>query len=887
MKTYVLLALPLLLGCSPLRLDAHELFPNAAAAPKQLHGEKAFHTRATSNSLVVHFADVANSDDYVHIDLGKINLKSSGRGGYLEVEAETDNPVLRLAPAVSRPEHFWDYRQFIEGGARLQRGVRTYRFYLDALSPERIDNGSDNLYLMLQDLGGAARGSATVKILKVRLNPETADWKQKKAASYSKQYQWPKIQKIEPLYYEHYEHAVDWKQISSAPFQQQLSLNGSWRKKYFGERTWDYAFLADTQPARPDFSPADWAAVTVPEPAVENQKGGHYWYRRTFELPPDFAKGKAYLRFDDLADEAQIYVNGVLVGSQSSVEKRLDWVAENGSRFPALMELAPKRALAWQNFERCGIAFPFDQTAIPEGANRLVLPIYSGEFPWPLAYDVTSALRPGGNTVSVRLYGNPMAGWWIYRHRDDRSAKNVYGLLGDARLVNIRRPIIKTFAHLPPATVDEKGFVVHRFESELNDDDAQPSKALIFRCGDETVRIPAVVGKRAEAEFRLPAGFDSYQATVSAVDASGVVLDAQTITFNGVVIQVNDRKVFVNGDPFLVRGINASEGVEMDHDRTVTQREFLRTLRLYEQLGINALRLGALQPWYMKQAFEHGMMVMPLSAAASTDLSIGVFGQLENPDFRLATDRQRNLALLVRDQPNVLFWNGGNEIHHTPGYSDRPIMEEYLGAIHDAFRAYDPYQRPVIYSNLDTWKQNWFFPQGQDIVGWNSYVPAQDFAQQIPAIINVAAARPVLLTEYGTSGGKADREGKKIDAWEADMQRKWQLISGTQGLVGGFLYPHHGELEDERGRAFVRGLLAPFSVTRSQQTLSLTNRSEAPMRKLSLLTTQGKGVVHREFAEVLEPGQAITVNLPLKDRGVLEVRYDSHRGLRHSFTQEL
>ncbi|MDR1284331.1 MAG: hypothetical protein LBK99_26490, partial [Opitutaceae bacterium] len=229
---------------------------------------------------------MANSDDYIAIDLGAVKLSGYEQGGYIEIETETDNPVLRLSPAIAEPGNFWGSRQNVEGGAIIKPGARTYRFYLDGIAGWRTNAGRDNLYLFVQDLGGEARGSAHFKITRVTLKPPAADWRKQKAEAYAWQYDWPKVEKIEPLYYEHLERAVDWAQVSSSPTLVRISLDGAWKKKSFGEKTWDYGFLADEEYSETGYDDSGWDDINIPEPPAPDQPGGHFWYRREIELPP-------------------------------------------------------------------------------------------------------------------------------------------------------------------------------------------------------------------------------------------------------------------------------------------------------------------------------------------------------------------------------------------------------------------------------------------------------------------------------------------------------------------------------------------------------------------------------------------------------------------------
>jgi hypothetical protein len=342
----------------------------------------------------------------------------------------------------------------------------------------------------------------------------------------------------------------------------------------------------------------------------------------------------------------------------------------------------------------------------------------------------------------------------------------------------------------------------------------------------------------------------------------------------------------VNGDVFFVRGINGGHGIEWDNDRTVTRREFLRLLRFYQQLGLNAIRIEGPERWQLDEAFSHGMMVMPVTAAASCNLSVSALGQLEAPDLDQAVDRQRLLAILLAESPNVLLWNGGNEIHHTPGYTDKPILGDYLTQIQTAFKQYDPDRRMVTYANLDTWAINWFFFEGQDVIGWNIYEVPEVFRQHWQEISARAGDRPILFTEWGTFQGKKDRDGK-VDEWEEAIRQKWALISGEKQSTGAFYYAFHGATEDDRGRAFLQSLLLPFTLDIADGKLRLTNRDRAPMREVSLIEVTDANAPLSRYAEVIAPGESVEFDWNQTVPGSLELRYDTHHGLKHFFTKEL
>ena len=845
----------------------------------------AFEIIPTATLLQARFSDKKDSDDYVHFDLGKINLQELREGGCVEVVAEIDKPVVRIGCVVANPATYWEKRGPLEEEFKMEAGPHTYRFYFDNIRDEA--GGQDpHAYFTLHDPGKSAPPeSATIKISRIAILPPVPDWREEKVKAYSRQFHWPEGDKSEPLYAEKFDLGVDWAKLSSSPLADRLSLDGSWKKKYFGEKSWDLEFLAATRFAKPDFDDSSWEKVTVPEPAKPDQEGGYYWYRHTVDITKDLLKKRLFIRFDDLASDARIYVNGQWVGSQTSVEKQVNWMVDRGSARNGGKGKSLKELIQWSIFTRCDIPCPFKAEDIPDGRDRLALQMHYGEFQWPLAYEVTPFLHEGKNVISIRLYGSPIKGWWIYRNRSDRAGKHVFGILGDATLLSLPRSGISAFTRIPPGGVEADGMALHRLECTAPH--AGEKATARFQCGDQAATASEKGGKFS-AEFRLPAQFADVRASVVLLDGKGGIADRQEMRFNTAVVEAKGGQLLVNGEPFVVRGINGDSGIEWNNDRTVTRREFLRLLRLYQQLGINAIRLNEIEAWQMEAAFQHGMMVMPVCAPASTDWCIGVFGQLQTPDISLAVDRHRLMLYNLSSHPNILMWNIGNELHHTPGCEDHPVIETYLEEVRQTAHKMDPYSRPVTYANFDVWAEQdfWRFTEGQDVYGQNIYVPINDLPEHGPQYISFGKGKPVVFPEWGTELGEKARKGKE-DQWEAGMRKRWEFISTTPGAVGGFLYAWHGEMNDTRGRKFLQDLYLPYRLERQGDKLIFTNRSEATMRQVSILLVSDSNVAKSELFDAVPCGGKKEIPLPRDAEGALEIGYDSHRGLKHFTTTQL
>lgn len=866
------------------------IFPRANADFKYMPSDNGSDTHAftptpQAERIEIAFRDQENQDNYLHIDLGALPLNNYLPGGYIEIEADLDHPILRICTSISIPEQFWPMRKFIESEAPMKTGLQTYRFYLNNLTDGFVWSDQYHLYLFLHDFNGKARGACTVKINRIALYPQTSDWKEQMTAFYRKQYELKDYPDLGQYYRGKYDLLTDWDALNLNPALVRQSLDGPWQKAARGDRTWDYAYLKDTAFAAAGIPLAEAQTVQIPEPASENQTGGHYEYKRTFTLQKKNGD-RVYLRIGDLADSADVYINGERVGTQSSVRKRHEWVIRNGGRNTITWEKPVREVIKWQHFERCGIACPYDATRIPDD-DEIMLPIYTGQYDWPDAFEITNAARAGENTIAIRLYGCPVKGWWIFKNGEDRAARNVFGLLGSVTVLTDRAPVIEALTHEAQG-VDKTGLATHRFSGKLQGKIVK----LLLSCEGQSTELAADANGNFTGTLTLPADFRLHLARVDAVSADGSYAGTKAVEFTGSVIRIVGQRMMVNGEPFFTRGLNGNTGVEFDKDRAQTRREWLRGLNEYHQLGFNALRLENVQPHHLRDALAAGMLVLPVYASASCNSSLVALGNLDKPDYEFNTDAHREMAILLWKHPNIFMWNSGNENHHTSAYTnDKETLTRYLEVAQQALRRFDPARRPVTYSNLDTYGIRWFFTGGQDVIGYNSYQESDILAAMMRSLPQESGMN-VIFTEWGIkeneTRGTAYRN-ENIARWEKGMIAKEEVIRTAPGSLGGFLYAHHGEMKDERGRTFIQNLMLPFTLRRDGANVVFTSRDICTFRGLALQLCTDDATPVCEYVAEFAPGANRTLALPnvIPANAYLRIVYETHRGLRQEYIRPL
>ncbi len=233
-------------------------------------------------------------------------------------------------------------------------------------------------------------------------------------------------------------------------------------------------------------------------------------------------------------------------------------------------------------------------------------------------------------------------------------------------------------------------------------------------------------------------------------------------------IETRDGKILVNGEPFIVKGVNVHSLDPSSRKRT------RKMLQILKDRGFNMLRGDFPPRWQVDMAHEMGLawsVLAPFSCCSTDE----IFARKDGPP--MTTARAVTAAFIddYVDSPGVLMWNSCNEIGNDTA--------DFLTAVYPVYRHRDPYRRPVHYANLygqDRW-------EGQDVIGINYYYgkgqTPEDRQPVIRRSIQVARKHglPIIFTEYNSYLGPIPETG--VRAIYGMFQ--WGL---ENGMSGGFFY---------------------------------------------------------------------------------------------------
>lgn len=347
------------------------------------------------------------------------------------------------------------------------------------------------------------------------------------------------------------------------------------------------------------------------------------------------------------------------------------------------------------------------------------------------------------------------------------------------------------------------------------------------------------------------------------------------------VVEVRNGHILVNGEPFLVKGVNVHS---LDAGSQERSRKMIRILK---RLGFNTLRGDYPPLWQIEMAHEENMawsVLAPFSCASTDE----IFATLDGPPMVAARAKSRDFVYKYREMPGVLLWNSCNEIVNE--------TTDFLVSMYPVYEHYDPYGRPVHYANLygqDRW-------QGQDVMAVNYYfAPGQTPADRQPLIrrsIKIAKAHglPIIYTEYNSYHGPVPQKG--VEAIYGLFE--WGI---ENGMSGGFMYDkwmsdrHPGvfnqKLEVDPGmEAAFLDVFADARVSVDQRrgtTVGLRITNKRPFALRSLRIEAGD----REWPVAdLAPQASMIVSLPVAEDAARvqgHLRFVSHHGFRSDVPFEL
>ena len=437
-----------------------------------------------------------------------------------------------------------------------------------------------------------------------------------------------------------------------------LSLDGAWDFKWVPtpeQRPMNFYL--------PSVTLSDWKKIAVPD-SVEVRGYGTPLYKNTgyyFKPDPPFVTSEPDPRFTTFKERDAVSSYRRTFTVSESWKGRTVYLRFDG--FASAM-------FVWLNGERLGYAEDGRQGA---------------------TFNVTSALRPGENTLAVQVYrlcdGSYM---------EDQDMWRLSGIIRPVYLWSVPKTHLRDFfvRTTPGAQGDYAGVWNLKTEGEIDGPAAGVTLEAelyprSFKGGcvargtamavDRALQLNLAVASPRLWSAEKP---NLYTLVLSLKDARGRVLESipQAVGFRQV--ELRNSQMLVNGRPVLIKGVNRHE-MDPDHGYAVPFARMVQDVTLMKRYNINAMRTSHYpnDPRWYDLCDEYGLYVLDEANLEGGGLWDTPRNPVIDPCFRAAAmDREIGLVERDKNHPSVVVWSLGNE----------NVDSDFFGQAYAWVRARDP-----------------------------------------------------------------------------------------------------------------------------------------------------------------------------------------------------
>jgi beta-glucuronidase len=386
----------------------------------------------------------------------------------------------------------------------------------------------------------------------------------------------------------------------------------------------------------------------------------------------------------------------------------------------------------------------------------------------PFSFEVTGQVKPGGNSLVVRVDNTRHADavptvntdWWNYG-----------GLTRDVRLVETPATFIRDYhIQLKKGSRD-------RIAAEVRLDGAQPRQRVTISIPDAALSVSAEADAQgvARAEFAAP-NLTLWSPTQPRLHTAELATpdDRLTDRIGFRTIETRGADILLNGESTFLRGICLHEENPLRGGRATTAAEARMLLGWAKELGCNFVRLAHYphNEHMARTADELGLMLWE-------EVPVYWTIQWENPDT-LANARAQLTDLIVRDRnrASVIVWSVANE---TPVSEPRT---RFLKTLVDTARSLDDARlvSAAMEVHTDPADANHKivddpFGQFTDLLSFNQYVGWYDgLPSKLPNVRwTLAYEKPVVISEFGADalqGLHGDKLTRFSEEYQEDLYRE-------------------------------------------------------------------------------------------------------------------
>jgi beta-galactosidase len=390
----------------------------------------------------------------------------------------------------------------------------------------------------------------------------------------------------------------------------------------------------------------------------------------------------------------------------------------------------------------------------------------------PAEFDVSGALRPGGNRIAVQVHR-----WSAGSYLEDVDQWRYSGIFRSVGLystpkthvedVTLRTDLDDTYTD---ATLSADVELGHKDGGSTGTHEV--TAVLRDPAGQEVGRTSApvdVTGPDAAVNLSLPVTDPAkwtdetpnlYTVVLGLTGPDGTTTHVTSETVGFREIEIRDRQLLINGERTLFRGVNRAE--TSPDDGRHQPREFQeQDVALMKQLNVNAVRTSHYpsDPYFYELADRHGLWIDDeIDIETHNHENCAQWCQANDPAWRDAfLDRMVGMVERDKNHPSIFMWDTGNEAglgaHHYE-------LAEWLDANEPT--------RPVYHQSNS--------PDGDapfaDVWG-PRYPSPEKFAEQAET-----TTKPLIFGEYAHAMGNS----------LGNFREFWDIIRQHPQTQGGFIW---------------------------------------------------------------------------------------------------
>ncbi|BCL83899.1 beta-galactosidase [Ktedonobacteria bacterium brp13] len=392
-------------------------------------------------------------------------------------------------------------------------------------------------------------------------------------------------------------------------------------------------------------------------------------------------------------------------------------------------------------------------------------------------FDITRLVRPGHNSLAVRVYQ-----WSAGSYLEDQDMWWLSGIFRDVSLQAFPRVYLEDYA--VQTDLDERYenaiLRVRASVGQNSDSDNKTRCQVTLRLLDTTrelvpgaetsTTLACAPGERAEVELQLlvrnPEKWSAespslYHLLLIVRDEQGTILQvvAQRVGFRS--IEIKHGNLLVNGVPVLFKGVNRHEH-HPDLGRTIPFSSMLDDILLMKQNNINAVRTSHYpnDVRFYDLCDEYGLYVID-----EADLECHGFSMTSEPEKwtsdnpaweAMYLDRVERMVQRDKNHPSIILWSLGNEAF----YGRNQV------AMYRWVKEHEP-TRPVHYEGDQE-------ARSADVYSkmYPSLAILQEFGERTDL------EKPLILCEYAHAMGNGP----------GGLLEYWEMFYRYKNLQGGFVW---------------------------------------------------------------------------------------------------